>query len=87
MREGIERIGMKTMDYDGCSTLWFKTWEDFEGFFTSPGYEGKLKDDCKHFLDAEGGVNVFAGRDVIVFGKGIPVTEDQDGLTEYNTAE
>ena len=52
---------MKTMDFDGCSTLWFKAWEDFESFFTSPDYEGKLTDDCKRFMDEEAGINVFAG--------------------------
>ncbi|CAM1502224.1 Fc.00g042080.m01.CDS01 [Cosmosporella sp. VM-42] len=83
MKQGLAKIGMKTMDYDGCSTLWFKSWKDFEGFFTSPDYEGKLTEDCKGFMDDEAGINVFAGQDFIAFGKGIPGIDDQDGITEY----
>lgn len=49
------------MDFDGCSTLWFKSWDDFNAFFTSQEYEGKLMDDCKRFMDLEAGVHVFAG--------------------------
>ena len=61
MKQGLAKIGMKTMDFDGCSTLWFKSWENFEGFFTSPDYERKLTEDCKGFMDDEAGINVFAG--------------------------
>ncbi|KPM34266.1 hypothetical protein AK830_g12309 [Neonectria ditissima] len=82
MKAGLARIGMSAMDFDGCSTLWFKTWDDFEGFFTSPDYEGSLTEDCKHFMDLEGGLSVFAGHDVIAFGKGIPGVDDQNGITE-----
>ncbi|KAK7425291.1 hypothetical protein QQZ08_008188 [Neonectria magnoliae] len=71
------------MDFDGCSTLWFKTWDDFESFFTSPDYEGSLTEDCKHFTDLDDGLSVFAGHDVIAFGKGIPDIDDQNGITEY----
>lgn len=54
-------MSMNAMEFDGCSTLWFKKWEDFENFFTSPEYETNLTDDCKHFMDVEGGLSVFAG--------------------------
>ncbi|KAJ3535092.1 hypothetical protein NM208_g7278 [Fusarium decemcellulare] len=87
MKEGLLRMGMSPMDFDGCSTLWFRSWEDFEKFFTSPGYQGKLTEDCKHFMDVESGVSAFAGRDVVVFGKGIPAVDDQDGVTEYCPVE
>ncbi|KAH7157912.1 EthD domain-containing protein [Dactylonectria estremocensis] len=83
MREGLSRMGLKPMEFDGCSTLWFKTWEDFENFFTSPEYESNLAGDCSHFMDTDGGLAVFAGHDVIVFGKGIPDIDDRDGVTEF----
>ncbi|KAM5347000.1 hypothetical protein ACJ41O_010005 [Fusarium nematophilum] len=83
MKEGLAKIGMNAMDFDGCSTLWFKTWGDFEKFFTSPGYQGRLTEDCKHFMDVEGGISAFAGHDMIAFGKGIPGVDDRDGITEY----
>ncbi|KAH7019821.1 EthD domain-containing protein [Ilyonectria destructans] len=87
MKEGLARMGMNTMEFDGCSTLWFKKWEDFENFFTSPEYETNLTDDCKQFMDVEGGLSVFAGHDVIVLGKGIPDVDDQNGLTKGSHVE
>ncbi|KAF4975569.1 hypothetical protein FZEAL_7658 [Fusarium zealandicum] len=87
MREGLLRMGMSPMDFDGCSTLWFKDWPDFQRFFTAPGYQGKLTEDCKHFMDVHGGISAFAGRDVIVFGRGIPGVDDEDGITDYVTGD
>jgi hypothetical protein len=51
---------MALLDYDGCSTLWFKRWEDAEAFFTSPEYAA-LAADCKHFMDTEKGVRAMVG--------------------------
>lgn len=62
MKEGLVKMGMKPMDYDGCSTLWFKNWDDFEKFFTHPDHlAGKLGEDCQHFLDIESGLEFYAG--------------------------
>ncbi|KAF7557048.1 hypothetical protein G7046_g6131 [Stylonectria norvegica] len=85
MKEGLKRIGMKTMDYDGCSTLWFKTWDNFEEFFTSTDIQVKLtREDCNNFMVLDDpGINVFVGQEVIIFGKGIPGVDDEDGMTEY----
>lgn len=29
-------MGIELLDYEGCSTLWFRNWDDAEKFFTSP---------------------------------------------------
>lgn len=60
MRARAETLGMALLDYDGCSTLWFKRWEDAEAFFTSPEYAA-LAADCKHFMDTEKGVKAMVG--------------------------
>ncbi|KAF7554164.1 hypothetical protein G7Z17_g3097 [Cylindrodendrum hubeiense] len=87
LKERLTRVGMKSLEFDGCSTLWFKTWDDFENFFTGPEHETKLKEDSKLFVDLEGGLNVFAGHDVIAFGKGIPDIDDQNGVTDLSRVE
>jgi hypothetical protein len=51
---------MDPLDYEGCSTLWFKNWDDAEAFFKSPEYS-KLAADCVHFMDTSKGIKVMAG--------------------------
>ncbi|KAF2840343.1 hypothetical protein M501DRAFT_931893 [Patellaria atrata CBS 101060] len=60
MREKLRSIGMSVLDWDACSTLWVKSWEDAERFFGSPEYS-KLADDCKHFMDTSNGIPCMAG--------------------------
>ena len=51
--------GMDVLDYDGCSTLWFHTWEEAQTFWKSPEY-AELASDCDHFMD-KNGIKMFAG--------------------------
>lgn len=62
MKQKLQDMGMDVLDFDGCSTLWVKSFDDLERFFTSPEYQ-KLSDDCKNFMetDAKGALKVFAG--------------------------
>jgi hypothetical protein len=53
-------MGMDVLDYDGCSTLWVKSWDDAEKFFSSPEY-GNLFADCANFMDTASGIKVMAG--------------------------
>jgi hypothetical protein len=32
MKERVKALGIEDMDYDGCSEIWVKTWEDWEKF-------------------------------------------------------
>lgn len=54
------KLGMDLLDYDGCSTLWLKCWEDVEAFFSSAEYRS-LAADCVHFMDTSKGIKVMAG--------------------------
>ncbi|KAF2492443.1 hypothetical protein BU16DRAFT_515406 [Lophium mytilinum] len=38
MKEKVKSLGMDLLDYDGCSQIWVKSWDDWEKFFTSPQY-------------------------------------------------
>lgn len=60
MRARARALGMDLLDYDGCSTLWFRSWEDAEAFFASPDYAA-LASDCKHFMDTDKGVRAMVG--------------------------
>ncbi|TPX08632.1 uncharacterized protein E0L32_009971 [Thyridium curvatum] len=79
-KERAKKYG-SVMDYDGCSTLWLASWEDFDQFINSPEYAA-LSSDCDHFLDVSS-ITLFAGHDMIAFGKATPGIEDSDGVTEY----
>lgn len=61
MKEKVKSVpGMQLLDYDGCSTLWFKTWDNAEAFFTSPHFAA-LADDCNNFMDTSAGIKMLAG--------------------------
>lgn len=60
MKDRAKAMGMELLDYDGCSTLWFRSWRDAEAFFTSPEYAA-LAADCKHFMDTGRGVKAMIG--------------------------
>lgn len=60
MRAKAQAMGMDLLDHDGCSTLWFRSWENAEAFFTSPDYKA-LAADCKHFMDTDSGIKVMVG--------------------------
>ncbi|KAF2465272.1 uncharacterized protein BDR25DRAFT_318525 [Lindgomyces ingoldianus] len=38
MKEKIRSLGMELLDYDACSQIWVKSWDDWERFFSSPEY-------------------------------------------------
>jgi hypothetical protein len=51
---------MDPLDYEGCSTMWFRNWDDAEAFFKSPEH-ANLAADCVHFMDTSKGIKVMAG--------------------------
>ncbi|KAF2790606.1 hypothetical protein K505DRAFT_250817 [Melanomma pulvis-pyrius CBS 109.77] len=38
MKKKIQDLGMDLLDYDACSTIWVRSWEDWERFSGSPEY-------------------------------------------------
>ncbi|KAF2708022.1 hypothetical protein K504DRAFT_534709 [Pleomassaria siparia CBS 279.74] len=72
---------MDLLDFDACSTLWMKSWDDWGRFSTSPEYAAALMPDAGNFMDINFGIKVMAGHDLIVFGKGIPEVDAKDGIT------
>ncbi|CAK7240334.1 MAG: hypothetical protein STHCBS139747_001773 [Sporothrix thermara] len=79
----LAKIGQKVLDFDGCSTLWFRNWDDYEKFFTSPNF-AELVADGDLFMDTSS-VTVYAGHDMIAFGKALPEIDASDGITTPNT--
>lgn len=39
MKEKLKSLGMEVLDYDACSTLWVRKWEDWIDFVSSPEYQ------------------------------------------------
>jgi hypothetical protein len=42
LREKAEVLGLAQLDYDGCSDIYVKTWEDWMKFYQSPEYAKKM---------------------------------------------
>ncbi|KAF1978719.1 hypothetical protein BU23DRAFT_577006 [Bimuria novae-zelandiae CBS 107.79] len=62
MKEKIRAAGMELLDYDACSQIWDRDWEDWERFSTSPEYAAALLPDADRFMDYKtSGIKVFAG--------------------------
>ena len=81
MKKKIQSLGMELLDYDAVSTIWVRSWEDWEKFSGSLEYAAALMPDAGNFMDLAQGIKVMAGHDMIVFGKGIPDVDAKDGMT------
>ena len=60
MKEKAKVMGYDVADYDGCSTLYFRSFDDAGNFFGSEDHK-KLGEDCKEFMDLSKGVKVMVG--------------------------
>ena len=61
MKLKVKSLGLDLLDYDACSTLWVRSWDDYVEFVRSEEYR-VLAADTKHFMDVEGGgIKVMAG--------------------------
>lgn len=61
VKEMIKSLGMELLDYDACSQIWVKSWDDWVEFASSPEYAAALMPDCAHFMDIASGIKVMAG--------------------------
>lgn len=62
MKAKLQSLGMDVLDYDACSTLWVRNWDDYIDFVTSSEYQEALMPDVEHFMDFRAsGIKVMAG--------------------------
>ncbi|KAH7377327.1 hypothetical protein BKA66DRAFT_572128 [Pyrenochaeta sp. MPI-SDFR-AT-0127] len=62
MKERVKSLGMEVLDYDACSTIWVRRWEDWIEFASSAEYQAALMPDADHFMDYKtSGIKVMAG--------------------------
>ncbi len=59
MREDLKKFGQQVLDFDGCSTVWFRTWDDYSNFFTGQDFPA-LVQDGELFMDVSS-ITVYAG--------------------------
>ena len=52
---------MDLLDYDACSQICVRKWEDWEAFAGSDEYRAALMPDAEKFMDLEKGIQVMAG--------------------------
>lgn len=79
MRARVPQLGVEVMDYDACTTMWVREWDDMVSFHASEDFQ-RMAADCGHFLDlTPGGLRAMAGHDVIVVGEPIPGVDGATG--------
>jgi hypothetical protein len=50
------------LNYDACSQIWVRNWDDWVEFASSPEYVAALMPDADHFMDyKKSGIKVMAG--------------------------
>jgi hypothetical protein len=70
MREQAKVLGLPQLDFDGCSEIYVKTWDDWINFYNSKEFAAALGPDCNHFMELP--YTVMAGTENLVFGKAVP---------------
>jgi len=70
--------GIKILEFDGCSEIWVKSWDDWMNFFNSDEYNAALSPDCKYFMKMP--ISVYAGEENLVFGEAVPGMGGSDGI-------
>ena len=57
----LKELGMDVLEYDACSQIWVRKWEDWEAFAGSDEYRAALMPDAEKFMNLEKGIQVMAG--------------------------
>ena len=70
--------GIKMLEFDGCSEIWVKSWDDWVNFFSSPEYNAALSPDCKYFMQMP--ISVYAGEENLMFGEAVKEMGGSDGI-------
>lgn len=61
MKKKVQALGMEVLDYDACSQIWVKSWDDWVEFASSAEYSAALMPDGANFMDVTAGIKVMAG--------------------------
>ncbi|CAK7244668.1 MAG: hypothetical protein STHCBS139747_006212 [Sporothrix thermara] len=86
-RAHIHELGIEAMDYDACTTMWVREWDDTVQFHESDDSR-RMAQDCEHFLDrSPGGLRAMAGHDVIVVGARVLGVDEAGGLPSHETGQ
>ncbi len=57
----VKALGVDVLEYDGCTTMWVRDWDDIIAFHHSEDFK-RTAADCAHFLDlSPGGLRAMAG--------------------------
>ncbi|KXL44412.1 MAG: hypothetical protein FE78DRAFT_40837 [Acidomyces sp. 'richmondensis'] len=81
MKEKAKSLGLNHIEFDGCSEIWVRNWDDWMAFYTSPEYAKVMQPDCEHFMAMP--IHVMVGYENLIYGKGIP-DDGTDGVTADN---
>jgi hypothetical protein len=57
------------LEFDGCSELWVKSWDDWVKFSSSDEYAKAMSPDNKHFMDMP--IHVYVGQENVIFGEAV----------------
>ncbi|KAK3703728.1 hypothetical protein LTR37_014306 [Vermiconidia calcicola] len=80
LKEKAQSLGLEHLDFDGCSEIWVKSWDDWVRFYQSEEYSKALAPDCKHFMAMP--IHVAVGYENVIYGEGHPDTGGKNGVTE-----
>lgn len=62
MKKKLQELGMEVLDFDACSQIWVRSWDDWVEFAGSKEYMDALMPDADHFMDYKAsGIKVMAG--------------------------
>ncbi|KAH8651835.1 EthD domain-containing protein [Tricladium varicosporioides] len=79
-QKASQLTGIKMLEFDGCSEIWVKTWDDWMAFFKSEEYAQAMNPDCKYFMAMP--ISVYCGEENVVFGEGVKDMAGKDGILE-----
>ncbi|KAK4941428.1 hypothetical protein LTR10_018697 [Elasticomyces elasticus] len=80
LKEKAKELGLPQLEYDGCSDLYVKSWDDWMKFCKSPEYTAVMNPDAIYFMALP--VYVMVGYDNLIFGEATPRIGSSAGVTE-----
>jgi hypothetical protein len=70
MKEKAKELeGIKMLEFDGCSEIFVKDWQDWVNFSGNEEYKRVMGPDCTHFMEMP--ISVYVGKENIIFGKSV----------------
>lgn len=66
------------LEFDGCSEIWVRSWDDWLKFYSSKEYAKALSADCDLFMKTP--ISVYVGQENIIFGEKTAVEGSTAGI-------